>query len=56
VVLSWRLCLPFLLTGEVASLGCRPWIKAYLRAGRYDELAAAGGYAQLAGTPELPWR
>jgi hypothetical protein len=56
VVLSWRLSLPFLLTGEVTGVACRPWIKAYLRAGRYDELAAAGSYTQLAGTPELPWR
>lgn len=56
VVLTWRLALPFLLTGEVTEPGRAPWLKAYLRAGRYDELAAAGSYTQLTGTPELPWR
>lgn len=56
VVLTWRLSLPFLLTGEVAGRLRAPWLSAYLRAGRYDELAAAGSYTQLTGTPELPWR
>lgn len=56
VVLTWRLSLPFLLTGEVAGRFKAPWLSAYLRAGRYDELAAAGSYTQLTGTPELPWR
>lgn len=56
VVLTWRLSLPFLLTGEVTGRLRAPWLSAYLRAGRYDELAAAGSYTQLAGTPELPWR
>lgn len=56
VVLTWRLSLPFLLTGEVAGRLRAPWLSAYLRAGRYDELAAAGSYTQLTGTPDLPWR
>jgi hypothetical protein len=56
VVLAWRLSLPFLLTGEVAGRLRTPWLSAYLKAGRYDELAAAGSYHQLTGTPELPWR
>lgn len=56
VVLTWRLSLPFLLTGEEAGRFRAPWLSAYLRAGRYDELAAAGSYTQLTGTPELPWR
>jgi hypothetical protein len=56
VVLSWRLSLPFLLTGEVAGRLRTPWLSAYLRAGRYNELAAAGSYSQLTGTPDLPWR
>ena len=56
IVLTWRLSLPFLLTGEVAGRFRAPWLSAYLRAGRYDELAAAGSYTQLTGTPELPWR
>jgi hypothetical protein len=56
VVLSWRLSLPFLLTGEVTGQAGGPWIKAYLRAGRYDELAAAESHTRLADTPELPWR
>ena len=56
VVLTWRLELPFLLTGEVTDLAKAPWLTAYLRAGRYAELAAAGSFTQLTGTPELPWR
>lgn len=56
VVLAWRLSLPFLLTGEVAGRLRTPWLSAYLKAGRYEELASAGSYTQLAGTPELPWR
>lgn len=56
VVLAWRLSLPFLLTGEVVGRLRTPWLSAYLKAGRYDELAAAGSYSQLSGTPELPWR
>lgn len=56
VVLTWRLSLPFLLTGEVTGRLRASWLSAYLRAGRYDELAAAGSYIQLTGTRELPWR
>jgi hypothetical protein len=58
VVLNWRLRLPFLLTGEPGDAAdVRPqWIRAFLRAGRYDEMASAGSYSQLAGTPDLPWR
>jgi hypothetical protein len=56
VVLSWRLSLPFLLTGEVAGRLRMPWLSAYLRAGRYAELAAAGSYEQLTAMPDLPWR
>jgi hypothetical protein len=56
VVLTWRLALPFLLTGEVTEPAQVPWLTAYLRAGRYDELAAAGSFTQLTGTPDLPWR
>lgn len=56
VVLTWRLALPFLLTGEVTEPARAPWLTAYLRAGRYDELAAAGSFSQLTGTPDLPWR
>jgi hypothetical protein len=32
------------------------WTTAYLRAGRYDELASACSYAQLTAIRELPWR
>jgi hypothetical protein len=56
VVLNWRLALPFLLTGEVTGGAPVPWIRAYLRAGRYEELASCGSYRQLTGTRELPWR
>jgi hypothetical protein len=55
-VLGWRLALPFLLTGEESERPRRSWLRAYLRAGRYDELAAAGSFGQLTTTPELPWR
>jgi hypothetical protein len=56
VVLNWRLALPFLLTGEVAARRPAPWLRAYLRAGRYEELASCGSYRQLTATRELPWR
>jgi hypothetical protein len=56
VVLNWRLSLPFLLTGEAAKPASSGWLRAYLRSGRYEELAAAGSFQQLTGTPELPWR
>jgi hypothetical protein len=56
VVLTWRLSLPFLLTGEVTGRLRAPWLGAYLRAGRYEELAAADTYSELTCTPELPWR
>lgn len=56
VVLGWRLSVPFLLTGEAPGRLRTPWVKAYLRAGRYDELAAADTYTQLAGASELPLR
>jgi hypothetical protein len=56
VVLTWRLSLPFLLTGEVAGRVTAPWLAAHLRAGRYEELAAADSYTRLTCPPELPWR
>jgi hypothetical protein len=56
VVLNWRLALPFLLTGEVSARAPAPWLRAYLRAGRYEELASCGSYRQLTATRELPWR
>jgi hypothetical protein len=56
VVQNWRLSLPFLLVGATAGAVTGRWIRAYLRSGRYDELAAAATFRQLAGAPELPWR
>ena len=56
VVQNWRLSLPFLLVGGTTEAASGQWIRAYLRAGRYDELAAAASLRQLTGTPELPWR
>ncbi|HEX7659645.1 MAG TPA: hypothetical protein VF444_09205 [Pseudonocardiaceae bacterium] len=56
VVLNWRLVIPFLLVGENVDDTTQHWIRAYLRAGRYAELAAAGSLTQLAGLASLPWR
>lgn len=56
LVLNWRLSLPFLLVGEVAEPVSERWLRAYLRAGRYEELATASTLRQLTGTPHLPWR
>jgi hypothetical protein len=56
VVQTWRLSLPFLLVGAIAEPVSGRWIRAYLRSGRYEELAAAGSLRALAGTPDLPWR
>jgi hypothetical protein len=56
VVQTWRLSLPFLLVGATCEAVNGPWLRAYLRSGRYDELAAAASLRQLAGTPDLPWR
>jgi len=55
VVLTWRLFLPFLLVGETIDAQAVRWVRAYLRAGRYTELAAADSYAQLAAVT-LPVR
>lgn len=56
VVLNWRLALPFLIVGERMDETTGRWIRAYLRAGRYAELASAGSLAQMTGLPGLPWR
>ena len=56
VVGNWRLSLPFLLVGATAGPVTSRWIRAYLRSGRYAELAAAASFRQLAATPGLPWR
>lgn len=56
VVLDWRLALPFLLTGQSADPATAQWIRAYLRSGRYAELASADSYGRMAGVPGLPWR
>jgi hypothetical protein len=56
VLLNWRLALPFLLAGQMADGHPPRWTTAFLRAGRYDELASALSYAQFSAIRELPWR
>jgi hypothetical protein len=56
VALTWRLAMPFLVVGERMDDTTGRWIRAYLRAGRYTELASASSLAQLTGLPSLPWR
>jgi hypothetical protein len=54
VVSSWRLVLPFVLTGAVVSLPELRSIRTQVLAGRYDELAALE--ALPLAVPLLPWR
>jgi len=56
VLLNWRLALPFLLAGQMTDGRPAQWTTAYLRAGRYEELASALTYRQLTAIRELPWR
>ncbi|HJP75165.1 MAG TPA: hypothetical protein VJ914_12900 [Pseudonocardiaceae bacterium] len=56
VLLNWRLALPFLLAGQMTEAHPLRWTTAYLRAGRYDELASALTFNQLTAIRELPWR
>jgi hypothetical protein len=56
VLLNWRLALPFLLAGQMTEGRRLRWTTAYLRAGRYEELASACTYSQLTAIRELPWR
>jgi hypothetical protein len=52
VVASWRLVLPFVLTG--AAVPSMPEIRTLVLAGRYDELAALESLPLA--VPLLPWR
>lgn len=54
VVATWRLVLPFVLTGKVVPLGMLREIRTQVLAGRYDELAALEALPLV--VPLLPWR
>ncbi|WP_367132982.1 hypothetical protein [Saccharothrix sp. HUAS TT1] len=56
IVGAWRLLLPFLLVGELPTVGQVRRIRAAVLAGAYPELARCAGYVELASLPELPWR
>ncbi|WP_202919051.1 hypothetical protein [Saccharothrix deserti] len=56
VVRAWRLLLPFLLVGELPTVGQVQRIRASVLAGAYPELAGCTTHVELASFPELPWR
>jgi hypothetical protein len=56
VVRAWRLLLPFLLVGELPTVGEVQRIRAHVLAGAYAELAACTSHVELTGFAELPWR
>ncbi|MDQ2583452.1 hypothetical protein CKY47_05535 [Saccharothrix yanglingensis] len=56
VVLGWRLLMPFLLVGELPTVGQVRRVRAAVLAGAYAELAACTSHGDLTGYPELPWR
>ena len=56
VVSTWRLVMPFLLTGQEVSAAHLRAIRAAVLAGRYTELAALERVVELANLPLLPWR
>ncbi len=56
VVKTWRLCLPFLLAGDVATAGEIQRIRAQVLAGHYDELARPTTQVEVTTMPELFWR
>ncbi|GAA2968910.1 hypothetical protein [Actinokineospora diospyrosa] len=56
VLAFWRLSLPFLLVGAVATPVQVGRIRVHLIAGRVDELAEAPGFAAMAALADLPWR
>jgi hypothetical protein len=54
VVSTWRLVLPFVLTGAVVPVAAMRGIRTQVLAGRYDELAALEALPLV--VPALPWR
>ena len=54
VVSSWRLVLPFLMTGAVVSPAALAQVRTQVLAGRYDELAAIPELPLE--IPLIPWR
>ncbi|MBB5956588.1 hypothetical protein FHS29_003174 [Saccharothrix tamanrassetensis] len=56
VVRAWRLLLPFLLVGELPTVGQVQRIRAHVIAGGYADLAGCTSHVELAGFPEVPWR
>lgn len=53
---AWRLLLPFLLVGELPTIGQVRRIRAAVLAGAYTDLAACTTHVELASFPEIPWR
>lgn len=56
VVGTWRLLMPFLLAGELPTVGQVRRLRAAVLAGAYAELAACTSHVELTAFPELPWR
>ncbi len=56
VARTWRLLLPFLLVGELPTVGQVRRVRAAVLAGAYPELAACTSHVELLAFPELPWR
>jgi hypothetical protein len=53
---AWRLLLPFLLVGELPTVGQVRRIRAAVLAGAYADLAGCTTHVELASFPEVPWR
>ncbi|GAB3001109.1 hypothetical protein [Saccharothrix stipae] len=53
---AWRLLLPFLLVGELPTVGEVQRVRAAVLAGAYGELARCTTHVELVTYPELPWR
>jgi hypothetical protein len=56
VVATWRLLIPFLLVGELATVGQVQRLRAQVLAGQYEDLASCATHVRLVGLPEIYWR
>lgn len=56
VVDAWRLLMPFLVVGDLPTVGQLRRLRAQVIAGAYAELAHCASHVELTGFPELPWR
>lgn len=56
VAATWRLLIPFLLVGELATAGQVQRLRAQVLAGQYEDLAACATHERLVGLPEIYWR